>query len=165
MTEQVKHKILVVDDDLAFRVGTVALLEDNGFDASVATNGHGAMQMLTGKQFDLVLSDLVMPGMNGIDLLKQIRGSHPDVIVIMVTGFGSIRTAIEAMRLGAYDYVAKPCDNDELLIKIRRALDDKEKTRELISLREEVHEIYAFVNIVGRNSRMKDVFRLVQQVA
>src|SRR5664279_482507 len=109
MTEQVKHKILVVDDDLAFRVVTVALLEDNGF--------------------------------------------------------GSILTAIEAMRLGAYDYVAKPCDNDELLIKSRRALDDKEKTRELISLREEVHEIYAFVNIVGRNSRMKDVFRLVQQVA
>jgi len=165
MTKRAKQKILVVDDDLAFRVGTVALLEDSGFEAGVATNGQEAMQKLTEKQYDLVLSDLVMPGMNGIDLLTQIRGSHPDVIVIMVTGFASIRTAVEAMRLGAYDYVTKPCDNDELIIKIRRALVEKEKTRELMNLREEVREIYAFDNIVGRNSRMKDVFRLVQQVA
>jgi DNA-binding NtrC family response regulator len=165
MTSRAKQKILVVDDDLAFRVGTIALLEDNGFEAGVATNGQEAKQKLAEKHYDLVLSDLVMPGMNGIELLTQIRGSQPDVIVIMVTGFASIRTAVEAMRLGAYDYVTKPCDNDELIIKIRRALAEREKTRELMNLREEVREIYAFDNIIGRNSKMKDVFRLVQQVA
>jgi DNA-binding NtrC family response regulator len=165
MTQRSKRNILIVDDDLAFRVGTTAMLEDHGFATGSAASGEEALRLLSETRFDLVLSDLVMPGINGIELLTNIRQSQPDVLVIMVTGFASIRTAVEAMRRGAYDYVTKPSDNDELLIKIRRALEEQDKTRELMSLREEVHEMYSFSNIVGRNNKMKDVFRLVQQVA
>jgi DNA-binding NtrC family response regulator len=165
VTKQAKQRILVVDDDLAFRVGTVALLEDHGYAATIATNGQEAMEKLAGQRCDLVLSDLVMPGVNGIELLQHIMAHYPGVPVIMVTGFASIGTAVEAMRTGARDYVTKPCDNDELVIKIRRALDEMQKDRELKILREEVREVYAFGNIVGRNSKMKDVYRLVEQVA
>ena len=106
-----------------------------------------------------------MPGMNGIELLPAHHDQPPRVPVIMVTGFASIGTAVEAMRLGARDYVTKPCDNDELLIKIRRALEEQQKDRELRSLRDEVRGVYGFGNIVGRNSRIKEVYTLVQQVA
>ena len=165
MAKHAHGRIMIVDDDLAFRIGTLALLEDHGYVSTIATNGEEAKRKLAEQQFDLVLSDLVMPGINGIELLQHIRGSHPGVPVIMVTGFASIGTAVEAMRLGARDYVTKPCDNDELLIKIRRALEEQQKDRELRSLRDEVRGVYAFGNIVGRNSRMKEVYTLVQQVA
>jgi DNA-binding NtrC family response regulator len=165
MTKKAMGKIMIVDDDLAFRVGTLALLDDHGYASTIATNGDEARRKLAEQQFDLVLSDLVMPGMNGIELLQHIRSSHPGMPVIMVTGFASIGTAVEAMRLGARDYVTKPCENDELLIKIRRALEEQQKDRELRSLRDEVRGVYGFGNIVGRNSRMKEVYTLVQQVA
>ncbi len=165
MTKHAHGRIMIVDDDLAFRIGTLALLEDHGYVSTIATNGEEAKRKLAEQQFDLVLSDLVMPGINGIELLQHIRGSHPGLPVIMVTGFASIGTAVEAMRLGARDYVTKPCDNDELLIKIRRALEEQQKDRELRSLRDEVRGVYAFGNIVGRNGRMKEVYTLVQQVA
>ena len=165
MTQQRKRKILIVDDDHAFQVGTTALLEDHGYAAGNAGSGEEALRVLSGTRYDLILTDLVMPGINGIELLSKIRTSQPDLPIIMVTGFASVPTAVEAMRRGAYDYVTKPSDNDELLIKIRRALEDQDKTRELVKLREEVHEIYTFNNIVSRNSRMKQVFGLVQQVA
>jgi len=165
MTTKGKKTILIVDDDLAFRVGTQALLEDYGYSGSIATSGEEAKQKLSEQRYDLVLSDLVMPGMNGLELLQHIVSSYPAVAVIMITGFASINTAVEAMRLGARDYVTKPCSNDELLIKIRRALDDLEKERELKLLREEVCEMYGFDNIVGQNSKIKDVYKLVRQVA
>ncbi len=165
MTKQQKPRILVVDDDLAFRVGTLALLEDHEYDAAVAVSGEEAMQRLSERQFDLVISDLVMPGINGMELMKRINSATPGVPVIMVTGYASIRTAVEAMRLGARDYVTKPCDNDELLIKIRRALEEKQKEKELMLLREEVRETYSFGNLLGRNNRMREVYQLVQQVA
>lgn len=160
-----RDKILVVDDDSAFRIGTVAMLEDNGFEVSTAANGEEAKQRIAGQQFDLVLSDLVMPAFNGIDLLRYIKERHPSTPVIMITGFGSISTAVEAMRLGAHDYITKPSDNDELLLKIRRVLKERERDLELGRLRREVHGLYSFGNIIGQSLRMKEVYRLVQQVA
>ena len=162
---QAKRKIMIVDDDLAFRVATLALLEDHGYAVTIGTNGEEAKQELAEQNYDLVLSDLVMPGINGIELLQHIKSNYPGVPVIMVTGFASIGTAVEAMRIGARDYVTKPCDNNELLIKIQRALEDQQKDRELKSLRDEVHEVYAFGNILGRSGRMKDVYTLVELVA
>jgi DNA-binding NtrC family response regulator len=165
MPKQIQGKIMIVDDDLAFRVGTSALLDDHGYASTIAANGDEAIRKLVDQKFDLVLSDLVMPGMNGIELLQHIKTGHPELPVIMVTGFASIGTAVEAMRLGARDYVTKPCDNDELLIKIRRALEEQQKDRELRTLRDEVRGVYGFGNIVGRNSRIQEVFTLVKQVA
>ncbi|HTO94585.1 MAG TPA: sigma-54 dependent transcriptional regulator [Bacteroidota bacterium] len=165
MAQQAPGRIMIVDDDLAFRVGTHALLEDHGYAPTIATNGEEAKAKLQEQEVDLILSDLVMPGVNGIELLQHVRSVYPAIPVIMVTGFASIATAVEAMRLGARDYVTKPCENDELLIKIRRALEDREKEQELLRLRREVRGVYGLGNIVGRNGRMKEVYTLVEQVA
>jgi DNA-binding NtrC family response regulator len=161
----VGHNLLLVDDDLAFRVATKAFLEDHGYAPTIATSSEEAVRLLGAAHYDLVLSDLVMPGMNGLSLLQHIKSQHPDTIVIMITGFASVKTAVEAMRLGARDYVTKPCDNSELLIKIQRALDEKAKEAELHRLREEVRGVYAFGNLVGQSAAMREVYRLVQLVA
>jgi DNA-binding NtrC family response regulator len=160
-----KERILIVDDDLAFRVGTVALLEDAGLSAIAVEDGERAKEAMAERAFDLVLSDLVMPGINGIDLLQHIKGARPDLPVIMVTGFASIDTAVQAMRLGARDYVTKPCANDELLLKIRRALEESSVRRELSALRDEVRRVHSFGNIVGGHPRMKEVYDLVRLVS
>lgn len=165
MSKRTRGTILLVDDDRAFRVATLALLEDHGFSASVATNGEEAKRALSEKDFDLVLTDLVMPGFNGIELLKHIRDSYSGLTVIMVTGFASVGTAVEAMRLGARDYVTKPCDNDELLIKIQRALDERQKDRELQELREELRGAVSVGNMISNSPAMKHVFEQVRQVA
>jgi DNA-binding NtrC family response regulator len=165
MTIPTKPEILIVDDDLAFRIGTQALLEDHGYTVTHVATGDEAKNRLSEDPCDCVLTDLVMPGISGIDLLQYIRNSHPEMPVIMVTGFASIRTAVDAMRLGAYDYVTKPCENTELLIKIERALDVGRKDRELKHLREELRDTYSFGTMISRSESMKQVFRQIQQVA
>jgi DNA-binding NtrC family response regulator len=165
MAGRSQGNILLVDDDLAFRVGTLALLEDHGFKATFATNGEEARQKLAEQHFDLVLSDLVMPGMNGIELLKHIRDTYPGLTVIMITGFASIGTAVEAMRIGARDYITKPCDNDELMIKIQRALEERQKDRELKDLREELHGTVSVGQMISNSPAMKLVVQQIQQVA
>jgi len=157
--------ILVVDDDKAFRIATQTVLEDEGFTVTLAVNGDEALAKVQEEHFDLLLSDMVMGKMSGIELLGKVRGKLPDLPVIMVTGFGSIETAVEAMRLGATDYLTKPANNDELLIKIRRALEMQTKERELRSLREELHGTYSFGNMISRSTAMRDIIRLIRQVA
>ncbi len=160
-----REAILVVDDDKAFRVATAALLQDEGYTVQVAASGAEASHRIAEKEYDLILSDLVMEGVNGIELLRQIKGKNPRATVIMVTGFGSIQTAVEAIRDGAYDYLTKPCNNDELLIKVRRALAERRREKELERLRSLVETTYNFSNIISRNERMAEVFKLVRQVA
>lgn len=159
------YTILVVDDDLAFRVATVAMLEDHGYDVAIASNGEEAKRTVAERRFDLVISDLVMPGMNGLELLPLLIAAMPGVPVIMVTGFASISTAVEAMQRGARDYITKPCDNNELLIKIERALGEREKDQELKVLRAEVQSTYSLGNMVSNSPIMKQVFQQIQQVA
>src|SRR3990172_3381668 len=106
-----------------------------------------------------------MEGMNGMELLEWIKARAQETPVMMITGYGSVPTAVEAMRHGAYDYITKPCDNDELLIKIRRVLDVRKKDRELRQLREELRGTYSFANIISQSDSMKQVFKLVRQVA
>ncbi len=157
--------ILIVDDDKAFRLATNALLKDEGYTVRTAKGSEEARHLLTEEAFDLVLSDLVMEGMNGVELLQHIKKTVPDVTVIMVTGFGSVQTAVEAMRHGAYDYITKPCNNDELVIKIKRAVDERRVSKELARLRNLVEGEANFSNIISTNEKMKQVFKLVQQVA
>jgi len=157
--------ILVVDDDKAFRVATGTLLHDEGFQVTLAGNGAEGLSILKEKEFDLVLSDIVMSQMGGLEFLKQLRSIHPDLPVLMITGFGSIQTAVEAMRLGATDYLTKPCNNQELAIRIRRALEAKQKDRELRHLREELRGMYSFGNMVTRSEKMKEIIRQIQRVA
>ncbi len=158
-------RILVVDDDRAFRIGITALLGDEGFDVHGAEGPYQAIERLRGERFDLVLSDLKMEGMDGIGLLSEIKAIDPEMPVLMVTGYASIDTAIEAIRRGAFDYMTKPCDNRELLIRVRRGIETRRQTALLASLREEVEERFSFGNIVGKSRPMQDVFRLIGQIA
>jgi DNA-binding NtrC family response regulator len=160
-----KEHILVVDDDRAFRVATKTLLEDERYRVSCVANGEAALDGLESESFDLVLSDMVMGKMSGITLLKELKLRKPEMPVIMVTGFASVETAVEAMRLGAADYLTKPSNNDELLIKIRKALDLGKKDRELRMLREELQTTYSFGNMISQSGAMKEVIRQIQRVA
>jgi DNA-binding NtrC family response regulator len=158
-------RILVVDDDRAFRVAARTLLQDEGYELHLAANGEEALRLLDEQPVDLVLSDLVMGSMTGLALLGRIRARDPELPVIMVTGFASIQTAVEAMRLGASDYLTKPHNNEELLIKIRRTLAARQKDREIISLREALSSTYSFGNLITRSDRMRAVLDQVRQVA
>ncbi len=158
-------KILVVDDEKAFRVPIVKRLVDEGFDVSAVEGPFVAIDRLRAEHFELVLSDLKMDGMSGIDLLKEIRAVSPELPVILVTGYASIDSAVEAIRRGAIDYLVKPCNNDELVIRIRRAIRENRKTRDLEILRGEVEQKYSFANIVGKNRLMAEIFRLIAQIA
>ena len=159
------EQILITDDDRAFRVATRTLLSDAGFAVSLATDGTEAMAALQQGGIDLLLTDLRMGEMNGIELLRRVRIEWPGLPVIMVTGFASVDTAVEAMKLGAVDYLTKPSNNDELLLKVTRALETGRRDRELRALREEVGRIYSFANIVSRSASMREILRLIRQVA
>ncbi len=165
MSNSSSAHILVVDDDKAFRVASRTLLEDEGYKVSLATNGDEALSMLSSSEIDLLVSDLVMTKMSGIELLGKVKTSYPDLTVIMVTGFGSIETAVEAMKIGASDYLTKPCNNAELLLKIRRSLDRRQKDIELKRLREELHSTYSFGSMISRSEKMKNVILSIRQVA
>ena len=157
--------ILVTDDDSAFRLATRTVLEDAGYRVTPAEGVGKALEVLAAQRCDLLLSDLVMGSGSGIDLLRSVKQQWPDLPVIMVTGFGSIQTAVEAMRLGATDYLTKPSNNEELLIKIRRALDQQRQEQELKSLRDAVRTKYSLGGMVSRSSRMRDVITQITQVA
>lgn len=160
-----RERILVVDDDRAFRLATQTLLEDNEYRVFLAANAREALSFLGREEFDLMLTDMVMENVTGVELLKKAKATLPELLVIMVTGFGSISTAVEAMYHGAADYLTKPCNNDELLLKIRKALDSQQKDRELKLLREELRSTYSFGKIITRSDKMKEILRQVQQVA
>ena len=160
-----KEHILVTDDDGAFRLATRTVLEDEGYRVTLADGADRALDILAAQRCDVLLSDLVMGTGSGIDLLRTVKQHWPDIPVIMVTGFGSIGTAVEAMRLGAADYLTKPSNNEELLIKIRRALDQHHQERELRSLRDAVRTKYSLGGMISRSAAMRDVITHVTQVA
>lgn len=158
-------KILVVDDDETFRKVTRALLEDAGFAVDVVDSAEPGEKQIRTNHYDLVLTDLVMSGTDGMAFLNFIKNWSPDTPVIMITGFASVNSAVQAMKAGAEDYLTKPCSGDELLLKINRAIEKMKEQQELNRLREEVAEKYTFENIIGKSPQMQAVFRLVTQVA
>ncbi|MCG3120003.1 MAG: Regulatory protein AtoC [bacterium] len=160
-----KPSILVVDDDAAFRAVTSALLEDEGYAVTCAGDGSAAIALLRERHFDLVLSDLVMADVSGLQVLETAKTLSSRTLVIMVTGFASVESAVEAIKRGAEDYLTKPCGNAELLLKVERALAQRLKDEELARLRDVVAQSHSFGNLIGKSARMQQVFRLAQQVA
>jgi len=160
-----KDRILIVDDDKTFRSVTRNLLEEEGYLPEVAASAHEGMTLIKEKHYDLVLSDLVMPGVGGLEFLEHIKSHQPSTPVVMITGYASVNSAVEAMKRGAEDYLTKPCGNDELLIKIRRALEKSRERQELVRLRAEVSQKYTFQNLIGKSPAMMRVFELIMQVA
>lgn len=159
-------KILVVDDEAPVReILKKGLSQMGGFSVEVARNGLEAIEKIENDVFDLVLTDMKMPGMDGLELLKTIKGTWPDIMVILITAYGSVETAVEAMKMGANDYITKPIDLNELSIHISKAQRENLLFRENRLLRLEVRKKFEFKNIIGKSRPMQEVFSLIEKVA
>ena len=160
-----KVNILVVEDEQAIRDALKMVLEEEGYQTQTAANGKEAMDLINKNDFDIVITDLKMPEMDGMSLTRQIQQICPQTSVIIITAHGSLESAIEALRIGAYDYILKPFDFDDVLYKIKRLIKQKELVLENQALRHEVEQKYSFSNIVGQSPQMKKIFELIKKVA
>lgn len=163
--EDNKSKILVVDDEPGMREFLEIMLQKDGYVVETASDGSEALDKIDTTLYDLAITDIQMPVMNGIDVLKKINEKSPDTTVIMITAYASHETAIEAMKLGAYDYITKPFKIDEIKLVIKKALDKKKLERENTRLRKELETQYGFGNIIGRSPAIVKVFELIKRVA
>jgi DNA-binding NtrC family response regulator len=156
--------ILIVDDEKPIRRILSLLLQERRHRVTDAGSGEDALAILPEAKPDLVLLDLKLPGIDGLETLKRLRALDPRLDVVMMTAHGTISSAVEAMRRGAFDYLTKPFDNDELLILVDRTLEMRRLSAELESLREEIESRYGFNEIVGISREIQDVFRLMTKV-
>ena len=158
-------KILIVDDELIMRESLAGWLERDGHEVSAASSGEEAMEVLKDSRFDILLVDIKMEGMSGLDVLEQVKESDPDVDVVMITAYGSIPTAIEAMKKGAYDYLLKPFDPDALGVLIEKIIEHQDQARETLFLREQYKDRTRFESMIGQSRPMQEIFDLIQNVA
>jgi len=159
------QRILVVDDEESLRHMLRAFLTKEGYDVTVAENGEEALRILDREPFDVVLSDIRMPKLDGLGLLDGMQSGGLAPTVIMMSAYGSVDTALEAMKRGAYDYINKPFKSDEVLLTLKKAEERERLKAECAALREEVRREYRFDNIVARSESMQGIFRTVQKVA
>ena len=158
-------KVLIVDDELIMRESLAGWLKRDGHEVETAKSGEEALEKLNLTHFNILLLDIKMEGMGGLDVLRSVRESDPDVDVIMITAYGSISTAIEAMKNGAADYLLKPFDPNELGILIDRILENQARTLENLYLREQYKDRTRFESMIGQSLAMQQVFDLIQDVA
>lgn len=157
--------ILVVDDEPAIRENLELLLSQANYQVSLAENGTSGLNKIDSELFDLVLLDVMMPDKNGLEILKEIRQIAPETAVIMITAFGTIENAVNAIKAGAVDYVTKPWDNEKLLLDIRNSIQQQKLQLENRELKKALKQRYNFSNIVGKSERMQKIFDLIAQVA
>ena len=157
--------ILVVDDDAEMRELVHDVFKDRGHQITTAGSGQEALKLLGEEDYAVVLTDLRMRGMPGTELLAEIRRLYPDIGVILMTGFGSVETAVEAMKRGASDYLTKPVKNDELVRVVERSIRETSLRREVTRLRREVNKEYSFHQIIGKSKPMQEIFDLIRRVA
>jgi two-component system NtrC family response regulator len=147
-------RVLVVDDEENLRRVTQLKLQQAGYEAMTACDGAQALEVLAKNPQDLVITDLKMPGMSGMDLLRKVREEYPEIIVIVVTAFGTVESAVEAMKLGAFDYIIKPVNADALKLIVSRALEHHRLQEEVKNLRTAIDRKYGFENIVGQSKSL-----------
>lgn len=160
-----KSRILVVDDEESIREFLDIMLRKEGYEVTLAEDGAKAIDLLKKKTFDMVISDLQMPQVTGLELLKHVRDGFPDLLFMMITAFGTTETAVEAMKMGAYDYITKPFKIDEVRIVIGNALKSKSLEVENRSLKKELGKENSFQNIIGNTEPMHRIFDLVRRVS
>lgn len=158
-------RILLVDNEASILSVLSTLLKAEGYDVVSAREGEKAHQLIRTEDFDLMISDIRMSPVDGMSLLKSARSERPEISVIMLTAYGSIETAIESMKLGAFDYVTKPFKVDELLITVQRALEYKEALAENLDLKTQLKTRYRFENIVAESPAMRNVCEMIERVA
>ena len=159
-----KKTILLVEDDRNTRNGIAKLLR-NKYDITIAEDGARGINILKKNNFDLVVTDIQMPGADGMDILKETLKKEPKPPCILITAYGSIETAVEAIKAGAYDFISKPVNVDRMEQVFERALESKDLKDENIRLKKRLNDKYGLDNIIGKSSKMRDVFDMVKQVA
>ena len=159
------RNVLIVDDEESMRHLLSVILRDHGYEARAVSNGEDALKELQARDYDLVLSDVRMPRMGGLELLREIQRLHPDLTVIVMSAYGTHDTAIEAMKAGAYDYISKPFKPDEVVLVLKKAEERERLARENRRLRTELASEYRFENIVSGSETMAEVLRQVRKVA
>ena len=160
-----KGRILVIDDEANAAAALEMLLREDGYEVQKANDGRTALQILEGFDADVVLTDLRMPGIDGLELLTRVKQMRPDTLVIVMTAFGTVKTAVQAMKLGAEDYLAKPIDVEELEVVLQRAVERKAMAAETANLRQRLDRKYNLDNLVGESPDMIAAFKTVRQVA
>ena len=157
--------ILIVDDEKNYPLILSAVLREEGYETLTANSGAEALERMNQAEVDLVVTDMKMPGMDGIQLLEQIKARFPDVPVIMMTAYGTVEKAVEAMQKGAFNYIQKPFDNDRLVVFVSRAISSYRIVKENRELRSAIETRYSFGNIIGKSKRMQELYELIQKVA
>lgn len=157
--------ILIVDDEKNTREGLKRGLEHNKYNLLLAEDGKTALELFSGERIDLMLADLKMPGMDGMQLMQKVKEISPNTLTIILTAYGTIETAVNAIKQGAYDFVTKPINLGEVNIIIRRALSTRRIEQENISLRQQLDKRYGFENIIGNAPQIKQIFETIKQVA
>ena len=158
-------RVLIVDDELIMRESLAAWLERDGYTVESVPSGEAALEKLKHTRYDIMLVDIKMEGMSGLDVLKQVTSNDPDVAVVMITAYGSISTAIEAMKNGAEDYLLKPFDPNELGMLIEKIIVRQAQKRENLFLREQNKERTRFESMLGQSQPMQQVFELIQDIS
>jgi two-component system, NtrC family, response regulator AtoC len=149
-----KKKVLVVDDEESMRHMLSLILKREGYEVLTAGGGKEALGLAEAHLFDFVLLDVVMPEMDGLEVLKTIKGRKVEATVIMMSAYGNLDTAVEAMKSGAYDYISKPFKPDEILMALRKAEERENLRKENVRLRQEVRRDFSFGNIIGKSAGM-----------
>jgi len=160
-----KARILVCDDEESIREFLEIMLRKEGYEVTCAEDGQKALDILKKKSFDMVISDMQMPNMTGMELLKNTKEQYPDMTFMMITAFGTAETAVEAMKLGAYDYLTKPFKIDEVRLNIANALRSKNLEVENRVLKKELKQEYSFQNLVGNSETMHRIYEMVRRVS
>jgi len=158
-------RILIVDDEKPIRDSLKIVLADEGYNAEVAGDGEEALEKIKNESFDIVITDIKMPKLDGIQLLESASSISPETFFIIMTAYASVKTAIDALRHGAFDYLIKPVEFDDVIIRIKRLIDYKNLAQENKVLRQRVSSDKGFTNLIGTSASMKKVFSIISQVA
>lgn len=157
--------ILIVDDEKNYHLPLTALFRAEGYETVSAYSGKEAWEIIATREVDLVLSDMTMPEGDGLELLGRLKGSRPEIPVLMLTAFGTVELAVEAMKLGAFDYLTKPCPNDEMLRKVAKALELGRLSRQNRELRSALTQRYSFGRLIGKSRPMLELYKVLEKVA
>lgn len=157
--------IHIIDDEPVIHDVLSHLLTSEGYEVELSSSGEEGLKKHASRAFDLILLDLLMPGMDGIEVLRGIKKIDPKAVIIIITAYASVESAIEAMKIGAYDYIQKPFKHEELLLTIKRALDHKNLQEENLRLRDELKRKFSYGNIIGRSRPMEKIFELIKAAA
>ncbi len=160
-----KGIIHIIDDEPVIHDVLAQLLTSEGYEVEISASGEEALEKFPSHSFDVVLLDLLMPGMDGIETLRRIKRIEPQAAVIIITAYGSVESAISAMKIGALDYVQKPFKHDDLLLAVEKAAERKRLQDENVRLKDELRQRFGFANIIGKSPVMKSVFDLVKAAA